>query len=241
MKNKIIAFAVALPLLFACGCSKNSEIENGSIVYNSKVESKAEENTLPTPSPEEIQTPMPNVTASATPEANHKSDELTSKEDTHKEKSIETNISQSIEFESETVTDNKLHCFLSVSCKTILSNMSKLAPEKHSLIPADGVIFAKKEVEFFQGESVFDVLKREMVANKIHFEFSTTPAYNSSYIEGINNLYEFDCGDLSGWIYTVNGKTPNYGSSSYQLSDGDNVEILYSCDMGRDVEKDINS
>ena len=115
--------------------------------------------------------------------------------------------------------------------------MSKLAPEKHSLVPSDGVIFAKKEVEFFQGESVFDMLKREMVANKIHFEFSTTPGYNSSYIEGINNLYEFDCGELSGWIYTVNGKTPNYGSSSYILSDGDDVEVLYSCDLGRDVEK----
>ena len=233
MKNKIIALALALPLLFACGCSKNSELENGSIAYNSKVESKVEENTSPTPSPE--QTTIPTVTASATPKANQKSNELTFENDTYKEKPGETNIPQSIEFEGETVTDNKLHCFLSVSCKTLLSNMSKLAPEKHSLVPVDGVIFAQKEVEFFLGESVFDVVKREMVSNKIHFEFSTTPAYNSSYIEGINNLYEFDCGDLSGWIYTVNGKTANYGSSSYQLSDGDDVEVLYSCDLGRDV------
>jgi len=235
MKNKIIALTLALPLLFACSCAKNSELENGSIVYNSKVESEVVESPLPTPSPE--QTPMQTAIACATPEANQKSAELTSEEDTHKEKPIETNIPQSIEFEGKTVTDGKLHCSLSVSCKTILSNMSKLAPEKHSLVPVDGVIFAKKEVEFFVGESVFDVVKREMVSNKIHFEFSTTPAYNSSYIEGINNLYEFDCGELSGWIYRVNGKTASYGSSSYQLSDGDNVEILYSCDLGRDIEK----
>ena len=35
--------------------------------------------------------------------------------------------------------------------------------------------------------------------------------YNSVYIEGINNLYEFDCGELSGWMYKVNGWFPNYG------------------------------
>ena len=28
---------------------------------------------------------------------------------------------------------------------------------------------------------------------------SKTPIYNSAYIEGIHNLYEFDCGSLSGW------------------------------------------
>ena len=27
-------------------------------------------------------------------------------------------------------------------------------------------------------------------------EFEVTPVYNSNYIEGINNLYEFDCGEL---------------------------------------------
>ena len=54
-------------------------------------------------------------------------------------------------------------------------------------------------------------------------------------IEGIGNLYEFDCGELSGWMYTVNGQAPNYGCSQYQLEDGDVVEWIYSCDMGRDA------
>ena len=35
-------------------------------------------------------------------------------------------------------------------------------------------------------------------ANKIHMESSFTPVYNSAYIEGIHNLYEFDVGKLSG-------------------------------------------
>ncbi len=44
--------------------------------------------------------------------------------------------------------------------------------------------------------------------------------YNSYYVEGIGNLYEFDCGSESGWMCKVNGWFPNYGCSSYTLSDG---------------------
>ena len=62
---------------------------------------------------------------------------------------------------------------------------------------------------FYEGETVFHVLLRETKKNKIHFEFVNTPVYNSAYIEGIGNLYEFDCGELSGWMYCVNGWYPN--------------------------------
>ena len=59
--------------------------------------------------------------------------------------------------------------------------------------------------------------------------------YNSHYIEGINNLYEFDCGELSGWMYSVNGWYPNYGCSRYQVQDGDVIEWHYTCDLGEDL------
>ena len=69
----------------------------------------------------------------------------------------------------------------------------------------------------------------------IHMEASWTPVYNSAYVEGIHNLYEFDCGALSGWMYAVDGWYPNYGCSRYQLKDGEKVEWRYTCDLGRDV------
>ena len=90
-------------------------------------------------------------------------------------------------------------------------------------------------ISFYKGESVFDLLKRVCRDNDIHLEYSNTPVYNSAYIEGINNLYEFDCGNLSGWVYGVNGWFPNYGCSRYQLAQGDVVEWRYTCDLGRDV------
>ena len=71
--------------------------------------------------------------------------------------------------------------------------------------------------------------------NKIQLEFSFTPIYNSSYIEGINNLYEFDCGSLSGWMYEVNDWFPNYGCSRYEVKNGDVIEWQYTCNLGADI------
>ncbi len=73
-----------------------------------------------------------------------------------------------------------------------------------------------------------------MKKHKIHLEFTLVPLYNSHYIEGINNIYEFDCGELSGWMCRVNDQFLSYGSSCYLLQNGDLIEWLYSCDLGRD-------
>lgn len=59
--------------------------------------------------------------------------------------------------------------------------------------------------------------------------------YNSVYVEGINHLYEFSAGELSGWMYKVNGVYPNYGCSQYVLKDGDVIEWNYTVDLGRDL------
>ena len=126
-------------------------------------------------------------------------------------------------------------CTIEVRCDKILDNLEKLSKGKKDLISADGVILDKKEVGFNKGENVFDILLRVLKESKIHMEFVKTPATDNVYIEGINNIYEFDCGELSGWMYKVNGKFPNYGCGKYYLEKGDTVEFIYTCDLGRDI------
>ena len=126
-------------------------------------------------------------------------------------------------------------CTFSISCETILDNWELCDESKKPLVPSDGVILSSTIVSFSEGESVFDVLQRICKDNTIHRESSWTPRYNSAYIEGINNLYEFDVGEGSGWMYSVNGWYPNYGCSRYQLQDGDIVAWRYTCDYGADV------
>ncbi len=144
-----------------------------------------------------------------------------------------------IEPQTVIISDKQLPCTLSVRCDTLLNNLEWLDSDKVEIVPLDGVIFAEREVTFYEGESVFNLLLREMKRNKIHMEYSNTPIYNSVYIEGINNLYEFDCGELSGWMYKVNGWFPNYGCSRYQLKQGDRVEWVYTCDLGKDVGENL--
>lgn len=135
----------------------------------------------------------------------------------------------------KSTADDELTCSISIRCDTILNNISNLNKDKVDFVPKDGVILSLRTVSFSDGESVFDVLMRETKKNKIHIEFENTPMYNSAYIEGIGNLYEFDCGELSGWMYRVNGEFPNYGCSKYKLKKGDKIEWLYTCDLGADV------
>lgn len=142
----------------------------------------------------------------------------------------------SIPEENAAAEKEKIHyCTLSISCETILKNMPLLNSQKAEIIPQDGIIFAEQQVVFYEGESVFHLLLREMKKNKIHFEYTKTPIYNSAYVEGIANIYELDCGELSGWRYKINGSFPNYGCSRYLLKDGDKVEWVYTCDFGADI------
>lgn len=140
-----------------------------------------------------------------------------------------------VEPQDVTISNVAHTCTLSIRCDAILANLDWLDPNKTELVPADGVIFPTTTVTFYEGESVFNLLQREMKKAGVHMEFENPPIYNSAYIEGIANLYEFDCGELSGWMYKVNDWFPNYGCSRYQLKEGDVVEWVYTCNLGIDV------
>ncbi|MCR5808694.1 MAG: DUF4430 domain-containing protein [Clostridiales bacterium] len=138
--------------------------------------------------------------------------------------------------EKPKVKDNYAHhCTLYVDCRTLLDNMDDLDPDKRELVPEDGVILAQVTVGFDDGDSVYDILVRELRSRDIHIDASFVPAYNTAYVKGINNIYEFDCGLSSGWEYSVNGVFPNYGCSAYYPEEGDEIRFLYTCDLGADI------
>lgn len=141
-----------------------------------------------------------------------------------------------VEPENQAVNDEKTYtCTFSIECSAILNNLEDLEPDKMDAVPSNGIIFAAQTVTFYEGESVYDVLQRICKEGGIQMEASWTPVYNSAYVEGIHNLYEFDCGSGSGWMYRVDGWYPNYGCSRYQLKQGEAVEWRYTCDLGKDI------
>lgn len=126
-------------------------------------------------------------------------------------------------------------CTLEIRCDTLLKNLDKLSSGKAELVPEDGILLEKTTVSFESGDSVFDVLRRCLREQNVHFEYVDAKAYGSIYIEGIGNLYEFDCGEQSGWLYFVNGISPGLGCSGYTVANGDEIVFAYTCDMGADL------
>ena len=92
--------------------------------------------------------------------------------------------------------------------------MKALSAGKEGYVPADGTVLAVSKVEMKDGDSVFDVLKRACDLADIQLEYSYTLIYESYYVEGIHQLYEFDCGSESGWMISFNNWFMDQGASA---------------------------
>ena len=127
-------------------------------------------------------------------------------------------------------------CTVTIRCDTVFDNADTLREAKRPYVPENGEVLPVVTVEFIPGETVFDVLRRVCEAADLQLEYSWTPLYDSYYVEGINHLYEFDCGFESGWMYKVNGWFPNYGCSAYELQGGEEIVWAYTCvGLGMDL------
>lgn len=129
---------------------------------------------------------------------------------------------------------------ITIRVDTLLKNWDLLDPSLQSekYVPKDGVILKTTTYELLsENDTVWDILQRATKEHKIQMEYqgANENIYNSVYVEGINHLYEFSAGPLSGWMYKVNGVFPNYGCSQYKLKDGDVIEWHYTVDLGRDL------
>lgn len=139
--------------------------------------------------------------------------------------------------ESKPTTEPKTaYVTLSIDAKSLVGNLDKVTETKRDFVPKEGWILTPTKFKLENKDTVYDILIRATKKYGIQMEASYTPLYSSYYIEGINQLYEFDAGSLSGWMYNVNGWYPNYGASSYNsLEDGDVIEWRYTKELGHDI------
>ena len=110
-----------------------------------------------------------------------------------------------------------ISCEISVSCEEILLHYDQLNAEKKDLVPQSGILLEEQTVSAQEGESAFDILLRTLKEQKLHIDAE------SGYIKGIGNIYEKDCGDFSGWLYTVNGNYAEVGANDYYPEEGDKI------------------
>ena len=119
--------------------------------------------------------------------------------------------------------------------KTKLGNSEIRTVVSRAMTENFGSFLEETAVPFSEGETAFDVLMRiaAMEDLQIDYQGAESTIYGTAYVRGIEHLYEFSCGPLSGWTYSVNGEFPDRGSSGYILKAGDQVAWIYTCDLGR--------
>lgn len=130
--------------------------------------------------------------------------------------------------------ENKIQVTMHIRCDTAVDKGMHLEDKWAGIVPASGIIMNTTTFSVDKGSTVFDVLCIARDKYKFHMQYSGSS--DSVYIEGINNLYEFDGGRWSGWMYCVNGWYPNYGCGAYVLKGGESIEWNYTCDLGKDLE-----
>lgn len=143
--------------------------------------------------------------------------------------------------EEATGTPNGPICSLRIDCGVLKSHLDELDPWKQALVPENGLILDLDQVPLEEGDTVFTLVRRVLQEENIHFEFSFTGGPETAYLQGVSNLYEFDCGPLSGWEYQVNGQFQGVGCGQYTLCDGDVVAWYYTCDLGADIGNDYQT
>lgn len=147
--------------------------------------------------------------------------------------------------QSETTTQSgvdQAYCSITIDVTDIKDNMDLLKSEKQPFVTSDGYILKELKVEFSDGDTAFDILKKACKENActdnckyckdgIQLDSKYTAEYSSYYIEGIHQLYNMDCGDMSGWLFSVNDAFAEVGASDYTVQNGDSIVFTYTCDM----------
>lgn len=144
------------------------------------------------------------------------------------------NIRSANEYYGESI-GGALTVTVSADCSSVLDRMGEICSEVNppEVIPADGVVMAAAQIELPEGATAFDALVEAARREQIRVDY-TGSAYGV-YITGIGFIYEFGFGSQSGWLYRVNGEFPQVSAGEYELSAGDLVEFVYTCELGSDI------
>ncbi len=247
MKKYLSLVLSVVMLLALSGCTEAGKNRPETLSVSSTV--CALQSTSQTAKSETAQsTAFSGATAQSTA-AESTTTKITTTESTAAESTAETTTAQETTRKTQKTEPEKptTVCYLTIDCSNIKKDLSALKKGKKAFVPKNGYILNETAVPFEAGESAFDALKRACKENVctdnckycqkggIQLEFSFTPAYKSYYVEGIHQLYEKDCGSLSGWMYCVNGKYPDVASSEYKLKNGDRITFAYTVSMGDDL------
>jgi FtsZ-interacting cell division protein ZipA len=89
-----------------------------------------------------------------------------------------------------------------------------------------GTILSATTVEMAEGDTVLAITQK--IAKAKGIQMSVRGAGATAYVEGIDNLFEFDHGPMSGWEASVDGKTLDKSAGIYGIKPGQAIKWHYT-------------
>ena len=227
MKNKrLFALLLTIAMCFCfVSCSGNTQTVDNSLSMTSQTEAvtqaQAGEDTTTTEAATTAD--KESTTAQSTSKAKTKNNKEKEKKTTEK-----LTTSKATTKNNEPTVKDEISCTLNVECKSILNNMDKLKDGHSEYVPANGYIIKGYKYTAKAGFTAYDALKKACEDNGINL--TAKSSMYGTYVSGINNIDEFDCGSQSGWMYSINGNRPNVSASSQRVTDGDEITFEYVCE-----------
>lgn len=141
------------------------------------------------------------------------------------------NIRTSEEYYAET-PENGITVRVGAECTSVLERLGDIDESVNplSVIPEDGIILPFDDISLPEDATAFDALIEAARASRVRVDY--VGSSYGVYVCGIGFVYEFGFGSESGWTYRINGSVPQMSAGAYELSDGDTVEFIYTCELG---------
>ncbi len=89
-----------------------------------------------------------------------------------------------------------------------------------------GQIVPQTKVERKEGDTILDITRRILKQKGI--QLSVRGANAGAYVEGIDNLYEFDEGQNSGWMIRLDGALIKQGVGATPVAEGQTIYWFYT-------------
>lgn len=233
IKKMAVGLSLFMVLAFTgCNSSANTDISSAETVHAGAAETGevTPDIILSTQTPAVVPTPD----GSSQSKNTGNSPKNTDKKKTGNAVTVASSITPVPAKPGKTLTPAKVT--LTIRCDKAVANWNNLREEVQDerIVPKSGAILQTTYADLVNGDTVFSLLARTCKKYGIQMEYEGMSG--NAYVKGINNLYQFDCGSLSGWMFSVNGKYADTGSSVYKIHSGDKIVWAFTCDLGRDLK-----
>lgn len=91
-----------------------------------------------------------------------------------------------------------------------------------------GIILPATKISVKDGDTILQVLLHATSSHSPKLQVDYTGSGAMAYVQGIDNIYEFDYGAKSGWLFKQNGVSLTKSVGATKIKAGDRIECYYT-------------